>query len=84
MTTAREEEANWSALLIAALKAMTDEELLARTLLAIRLYNRDKRNDRLYDEANYCGYECRQPGRRPGLWREAYALYLDEVKRGVA
>lgn len=84
MTSAREEEANWSALLIAALKKMTDDELRDRTLLAIRLYKRDKRNDRLYDEANYCGYECRQPGRRAGLWKEAYAMWQDEVKRGVA
>ena len=62
---------------------MSDEELLARTLLAIRLFKRDRRNDRLYDEANYCGYECRQPGRREGLWKEAYSLWLDECKRGV-
>ena len=84
MLTAREEEANWSSLLIAKLKAMSDDELLARTLLAIRLYKRDKRNDRLYDEANYCGYECRQPGRREGLWKEAYAMYMEEVRKGVA
>lgn len=84
MMSAREEEANWSSLLIAALKAMSDEELLARTLLAIRLYKRDKRNDRLFDEANYCGYECRQPGRREGLWKQAIEMWKDEWKRGVA
>ena len=82
--TAQEEEANWSSLLIAALKAMSDDELLARSLLAIRLYKRDRGNNRLYDEAHYCSVECKSPARREGIWKEALAMWQEEWKRGVA
>lgn len=86
MTSAREEEANWSALLTAKLEAMSDEELSAFCVNAYRLYRPHKRGrsalgDRLYTEAKYAAYECRQVRGKPEIWLAAVRQVEDEARK---